>query len=101
MPSSSAMTVEKFRIKESVRSIEIIRKRKPRSITYRQRKYRKDIVERHIAIMDMFALVIRDNHILHDLTADHPMPTSVENIKISLFIVVVATAQNKHHSDDL
>ena len=44
-----AMTVEKFRIKESVRSIEHYKKRKPRSITYRQRKYRKDIVERHIA----------------------------------------------------
>ena len=55
----------------------IIRKGKPRSITYRQRKYRKDIVERHIATYGYICSGYkRDPHIAIDLTADHPMPTS-------------------------
>ena len=45
----------------------------------------------------------RRPHLAIDLTADHPMPTSKggDEYQDLMFIVVVATAQNKHHSDDL
>ncbi len=55
----------------------IIKKRKPRSITYRQRKYRKDTVERYIELNGyVCGGYNRSPHIAIDLTADHPMPTS-------------------------
>ena len=55
----------------------IIKKRKPRSITYRQRKYRKDAVNRHIALNGYICSGYRRRpHFATDLTADHPMPTS-------------------------
>ena len=74
--SSSAMTVGKFRIKECEIHRNII-KEKPRSITYRQRKYRKDIVERHIATYGYICSGWkRPPHFATDLTADHPLPTS-------------------------
>jgi len=55
----------------------IIKKRTSRSITYRQRKYRKDAVNRHIAMNGYICFGYkRRPHFATDLTADHPIPTS-------------------------
>jgi 5-methylcytosine-specific restriction endonuclease McrA len=55
----------------------IIKKRTSRSISYRQRKYRKDAVNRHIAMNGYICFGYkRRPHFATDLTADHPIPTS-------------------------
>jgi 5-methylcytosine-specific restriction endonuclease McrA len=51
--------------------------KKPKTVTYAQRKYRKEAVQRHI---DQYGYVCsgykRKPHFSTDLTADHPIPTS-------------------------
>ena len=52
-------------------------KRKRRSITYRQRKYREETIKRHLQMNGFICFGYkRDPHFSTDLTADHPIPTS-------------------------
>ena len=79
----------------------IIRKRKPRSISHKQKKYRKDVVNRHIQMNGYICTGWkRPPHFATDLTADHPLPTSKGGNEYQELwsIVVLAIVQNKAQS---